>query len=143
MLSVGSQPQRPASASRPSGAIQKLRQCSRGQSAPTQSRIIAIGTLSATDEDDGQTLTFSVTGPEDATLTEGTFQWTPGNLAAYDEALEVEVTFAVTDSGDPALTDSKTVTLVVQNDDDEDGVGFLVCYSVYLETPLFGGLPLG
>ena len=78
-------------------------------------------TLTASDEDAGQTLTFSMTGPEDATLTEGVFQWTPGDLAAYNEAFEVEVTFTVTDDGDPALTDSKTVTLVIQNDADEDG----------------------
>ncbi len=71
-------------------------------------------TVSATDVDAGQTITFSATGlPPGATLnpTTGAFAWTPNfaQSGAYD------VVFTATDNGTPPLSNSKTVHITVND----------------------------
>ncbi len=70
-------------------------------------------TASAVDPDN-DTLTYSATGlPSGATLdpVTGAFSWTP----TYEQAGTYDVTLTVTDDGDPALSDSETVTITVNN----------------------------
>ncbi len=73
-------------------------------------------TVSATDDDlPAQTLAYSMTGaPEGATLdgSTGVFSWTPTEAQSPSET---QVTFVVTDDGDPALSDQETVTITVTN----------------------------
>ncbi len=71
-------------------------------------------TISASDPDLGDTLTYSASGlPDGATFNTSThvFRWTPG----YDAAGDYNVTFAVTDNGSPVGTDTETVTIRVSN----------------------------
>lgn len=71
-------------------------------------------TLTASDPDAGQTLTYSAAGlPTDAELnpSTGVLSWTPSpSQVGYHT-----VTFTVTDSGAPLLTDSETVTIQVRD----------------------------
>ncbi len=74
-------------------------------------------TVSATDIDAGQTLTFSATGlPGGATFTPTSnttarFTWTP----SFTQAGSYTVSFRVTDNGVPALADTKTVAITVND----------------------------
>jgi photosystem II stability/assembly factor-like uncharacterized protein len=68
--------------------------------------------VSATDPDAGQTLTFSASGlPNGATFNAQTrqFTWTPAN----NQTGTFTVNFTVTDNGTPALSDTKSVTITV------------------------------
>lgn len=69
--------------------------------------------LMATDVDTGQTLVFSSSNlPNGATLSpDGMFMWTPTNK----QAGAYTVNFTVTDNGTPALNNSKTVQITVNN----------------------------
>jgi hypothetical protein len=70
-------------------------------------------TVSATDADN-DTLTYSATGlPTGATFNPATrtFSWTP----SYTQSGTYPVTFTVTDSATPALSDSETITITVTN----------------------------
>jgi len=69
-------------------------------------------TVSATDPDAGQTLTYSATGlPTGASFNASTrtFSWTPG----YGQAGSYSVTFGVADNGSPVMSDTKTVSITV------------------------------
>jgi|GEM_PF-5821192 len=69
--------------------------------------------ISATDPNPGQTLTYSMTGaPSGATLnpTTGAFSWTPGELQGPGT---YNVTFTAADDGSPSLSDSEVVTITV------------------------------
>jgi uncharacterized protein (TIGR03437 family) len=72
-------------------------------------------TVTATDVDSGQTLTYSATGlPSGASFNPSTrqFSWTPtGNQAGSST-----VSFTVTDNGTPVLSDTKQVSLTVVNE---------------------------
>ena len=72
-------------------------------------------TVSATDVDTKDALTFSASGlPSGAAFDPGTrtFSWTPG----YDQAgSHTGVVFTVTDDGTPAKSDSETITITVDN----------------------------
>ncbi len=78
-------------------------------------------TLSATDSNSGQTITYSMTGaPTGATLNSltGAFSYTPGydvvtNTAGATQVFNV--TFTATDDATPPLSDSKSVTITVNN----------------------------
>ena len=73
-------------------------------------------TVSASDDDlPAQTLTYSMTGaPTGATLdgSTGAFSWTPTEAQSPSET---QVTFVVTDDGDPALSAQETITITVTN----------------------------
>ncbi|MBM3327297.1 MAG: tandem-95 repeat protein, partial [Calditrichaeota bacterium] len=67
--------------------------------------------LSANDPD-GDAVTYSAFNlPEGAILEAGRFHWQP----TYDQAGVYEVTFRVTDNGQPALFDEETITITVRN----------------------------
>jgi hypothetical protein len=87
--------------------------------AQIDNKTVEIGTLltftiSATDPDVGNTLTYSYanlpTGASFDTTTR-TFSWRPTNSGNYN------VTFIVTDNGMPSLSDSETITISVGNVD--------------------------
>lgn len=68
--------------------------------------------ISATDADNGQTLTYSASGlPGDAIFNPSTrrFTWTP----TPSEVGSHDVTFTVTDNGSPVLIDSEVITITV------------------------------
>ncbi len=70
--------------------------------------------VNATDPDAGQTLTFSAANvPTGATFTAATrqFAWTP----SFNQAGNYTVSFTVSDNGNPALTNTKTVAISVGN----------------------------
>jgi hypothetical protein len=68
--------------------------------------------LTATDPDPGQTLTYTMTGaPAGATLTGNSFSWTP---TQFQSGRTFTVTFTVRDNGYPALSSSVTITIRVQ-----------------------------
>src|SRR5271157_1982277 len=68
--------------------------------------------LSATDPDSGQTLTFAmIKGPQNATLTGTVFRWTsPATFTGVDSAI-----FMVTDNGTPAMSDTQKVMITVSS----------------------------
>ncbi len=67
-------------------------------------------TLTATDPDDEDSLTFSAEDlPDGASLDNVDFSWTPD----YDQAGDHQVTFRVTDDGDPNFSDEETITISV------------------------------
>jgi photosystem II stability/assembly factor-like uncharacterized protein len=71
-------------------------------------------TLTATDVDTGQTLSFSSSNlPSGAALNAqtGAFAWTPGNK----QAGSYTINFTVTDNGSPALNNTKSVAVTVNN----------------------------
>ncbi|WP_303310999.1 N,N-dimethylformamidase beta subunit family domain-containing protein [Hymenobacter sp. BT730] len=75
-----------------------------------------VGTVAASDSDDGQTLTFSITAGNDA----GAFKLEGNvlkvaNAAALDfeQTAEFSLTVAVTDNGDPVLSSSATITITL------------------------------
>ncbi len=78
-------------------------------------------TLSATESDAGQTLSYSMSGaPTGATLdpSSGAFSYTPDYTVApniVSGSTVFNVTFTATDSGSPAAADSKQVTITVNN----------------------------
>lgn len=80
-------------------------------------------TVSATDPDSGQTLTYSASGlPSGATFIPATrtFSWTPN----FSQNGTYNVTFTVTDNGSPQLSDSETIQIVV-NDGPQPAVVFI------------------
>ena len=69
-------------------------------------------TVSATDPDAGQTVTIMATGlPSGATLSNGTFSWTP----TYNQSGSYTVTFTATDNGTPPLSVQRTVQITVND----------------------------
>ena len=68
--------------------------------------------LSATDPDSGQTLTYAmIKGPQNATLTGTVFRWTsPATFTGVDSAI-----FIVTDNGTPAMSDTQKVMITVSS----------------------------
>lgn len=66
-------------------------------------------TAQATDSDAGQSLTYSLSGPAQATInpSTGVFSWTPTALGNYSVAIKV------TDNGTPALTAQEVITVSV------------------------------
>jgi alpha-tubulin suppressor-like RCC1 family protein len=68
--------------------------------------------LSATDPDSGQTLTYAmIKGPQNATLTGTVFRWTsPATFTGIDSAI-----FMVTDNGTPAMSDTQKVMITVSS----------------------------
>jgi hypothetical protein len=82
-------------------------------------------TISGSDPDAGQTLTYSAAGlPAGASFDPqtATFTWTPG----YDQAgLYTNVTFTVTDNGNPPLSASEQIAISVSNTDRAPQLGAL------------------
>ena len=71
-------------------------------------------TASATDVDPGQTITLSATGaPSGSTFdaVTGNFSWTPN----FTQAATYAITFKATDNGLPSASDTKTVTITVND----------------------------
>ena len=69
-------------------------------------------TLEADDPDQNDVLTFSAENlPEGAVLDGADFSWTP----TFEQADDYEVTFTVTDNGEPEEDDSETITISVIN----------------------------
>jgi uncharacterized repeat protein (TIGR02543 family) len=67
--------------------------------------------LSATDPDSGQTLTYAmIKYPQGATLTAKTFRWTAPGQTGTDTAI-----FTVTDNGTPPMSDTQTVIITVSS----------------------------
>ncbi len=84
---------------------------------PTFTEHIAGGfTITATDEDAGQMLTFTLTGEtHGTTLTAaGVFSWTPGEA---DGGVERMFTVTVTDDGTPMMMASTTFAITAEEDD--------------------------
>jgi sugar lactone lactonase YvrE len=83
--------------------------------------VLLTFTLVASDPNAGQTLTYSMNGaPNGATLEAqtGVFNYTPGFEVAPNLAngkTDFSITFTVTDNGNPQKSNSKTITLTVNN----------------------------
>jgi VCBS repeat-containing protein len=83
-----------------------------GNKSVTENALLAF-TLAATDAD-GDTLSYSISGlPTGATFDapSRTFTWTP----TFAQSGAYPVTFTVTDTGTPVLTDSEAITITVTN----------------------------
>lgn len=86
----------------------------------TNENVAVSFTLSGSDPDTGQTLTYSMTNaPAGATLNPatGAFSYTPGfGVASQAQpSVPLSITFTVTDNGSPARSASQTITITVNN----------------------------